>query len=91
MALGVQIRLAEIRRGWVRKFDGFVSTYVHRTERVEVVFVGGRPGVPAWARWQMVGDARHDGRVFSRLAIALQAVPAPAMAFGSGKRSVRSL
>lgn len=91
MVPGVQVRLAEIRRGWVRKSDGFVSWFVHSTERVEVVFVGGRPGVPSWARWQMVGDARHDGRVFSRLAPALRAVPAPAMAFGSGKRSIRSI
>jgi hypothetical protein len=91
MVPGVQVRLAEIRRGWVRKFDGFVSTYVHSTERVEAVFVGGRPGVPDWARWQLVGDARHDGRIFGRLASALRAVPAPAMAFGSGKRLVRSI
>ena len=91
MVPGVQVRLSEIRRGWVRKSDGFVSWFVHSTERVEVVFVGGRPGLPAWVRWQLVGDARHDGRMFSRLAIALQAIPAPARAFGSGKRLVRSI
>jgi hypothetical protein len=91
MAPGVQIQLAEIRRGWFRKNDGFVSYYVHRTERVEAVFVGGRPGVPAGYRWQLVGDARFDGRLYGRLAYALRAVPAPAMAFGSGKRLVRSL
>ena len=91
MVPGVQVRLAEIRRGWVRKTDGFVSYFVHKTERVEAVFVGGRPGVPAGYRWQLVGDARFDGAIFSRLAIALQAVPAPAMAFGSGKRAVRSI
>ena len=91
MAPGVQVRLSEIRRGWVRKSDGFVSWFVHSTERVEAVFVGGRPGLPEWVRWQLVGDARHDGRMFSRLAQALRAIPAPAMAFGSGRRSVRSI
>ena len=91
MVLGVSVRKAEILRGWFRKNDGFVSYYVHRTERVEVVFVGGRPGVPAGYRWQLVGDARFDGRLYGRLASALRAVPAPALAFGSGKRSVRSI
>ena len=91
MVLGVSVRKAEILRGWVRKSDGFVSYFVHRTERVEAVFVGGKPGIPAGYRWQLVGDARVDGAIFSRLAIALQAVPAPALAFGSGKRSVRSI
>jgi hypothetical protein len=91
MGLGFSVRKAEIRRGWVRKTDGFVSWFVHSTERVEAVFVGGRPGVPAGYRWQLVGNARFDGRLFGRLASALQAVPAPAMAFGSGKRLVRSI
>lgn len=91
MALGVQIQLAEIRRGWLRKNDGFVSYYVHRTERVEAVFVGGRPGVPAGYRWQLVGNARFDGRLFGRLASALRAVPAAPMNFGGGKRVERML
>jgi len=91
MVPSVSVRKAEILRGWFRKNDGFVSYYVHRTERVEVVFVGGRPGVPAGYRWQLVGDARFDGRLYGRLASALLAVPAPALAFGSGKRSVRSI
>lgn len=86
MIPGIQSRIAEIRRGWVRRTDGFVSYFVHRTERVEVVFVGGVPGVPAGYRWQLAGDARFDGALFVRLADALRAVPAPAATFGSGRR-----
>jgi hypothetical protein len=88
---GIQLRMAEIRRGWTRKSDGIVGWFVHRTERVEAIYVGGLPGIPAGYRWQLVGDARFDGAIFRRLATALQAVPAPPMALGSGKRLVRSL
>ena len=88
MVPGIQVRLAEIRRGWVRKSDGFLPRFVHRTENAVVEFVGGAPGIPAGFRWQIVGGFR-DGCLYGRLASALRAVPAPAMAFGSGRRSVR--
>lgn len=87
--VGIQARAAEIRRGWERKNDGFVSYFVHRTERVEIIYVGGRPGIPARYRWQLVGDGRFDGAIYVRLADALRAVPAPAMSFGGGKRVER--
>jgi len=89
MAPGVQVRIAEIRRGWVREHDGFLPCYRHRSASVRAVFVGGAPGVPAGFRWQLVGDARFDGRLFGRLASALLAVPAPALAFGGRKRVER--
>jgi hypothetical protein len=91
MVAGIADQIREIRRGWIRRNDGFCSYYLHRMERVEVQFVAGKPGIPAGYRWQMLGDARFDGAVFVRLADALRYIPAPAPVFGSGKRIERSI